>query len=128
MKASAPVLSETDFQRQIIDLARLQGWLVHHSRPAQNRRSQWATPIQGDKGFPDLVLARAGRIIFAELKSEKGRLTVGQKAWIDQLRPALSDVDVRVKLHETAFRFRSFFEGYVWRPSDWPDIERTLRR
>ena len=121
-------LSEADFQRQIVELAHLQGWLVHHTRPAQNRRGQWATPIQGDPGFPDLVLARDGRIIFAELKSEKGKLTHEQEGWLQQLRPVLSDIDVRVTLHETVFRFRCFFEGFVWRPSDWPEIERALAR
>ena len=30
--------------------------------------------MQGDTGFPDLVIARDGQVIFAELKSAKGRL------------------------------------------------------
>ena len=100
--------SEADFQTQIIALAHLQGGIVHHTRSAMNRRGQWSTPIQGDKGFPDLVLARGGRIIFAELKSEKGKPTPEQQAWLEALNWGA--------------------EAYVWRPDDWPDIERTLRR
>ena len=122
------MMTEKQFQQQIVDLARLQGWLIHHSRPAQNRRGQWATPIQGDKGFPDLVLARGGRIIFAELKMEKAKLTSEQKTWLQHLRPALSDIDVRLTIHKTAIRFRCWSEVYLWCPSDWPDIERTLGR
>ena len=101
-------LSEKDFQAQVIDLARLQGWLVHHSRPAQNRRGQWSTPIQGDPGFPDLVLVRGPRCIFAELKREGAKPAAEQRLWLEALNWDN--------------------ETYIWRPSDWPDIERTLRR
>lgn len=94
--------TEADFQTLVVDYARLQGWLVHHTRPARTGKG-WRTPIQGDVGFPDLVLARAGRVVFAELKSEKGRLSAGQSAWLKAV------------------------DGLVWRPSDWQTIKEILR-
>ena len=51
---------------------------------------------------------RPPQIIYAELKSEKGRLTREQKMWIHDLEEAGADVR-------------------LWRPSDMREIEDTLR-
>lgn len=96
-------ISEADFQRQVIELALWMGWKVHHTRPAQYQSGRWATPIQGQPGFPDLVLARGGVVIFAELKSAKGRLSEDQRSWVNTLPNA-----------------------YVWRPSDIEEIKEIL--
>ena len=99
-----PAQSEADFQRQVIALARLRGFTVYHTYDA--RRSV--------RGFPDLVIARAGRdgrpgrCIFAELKSETGRVTLAQRQWLDVLGACGS------------------CEAYCWRPSDWAVVEATL--
>ena len=61
-------MTEREFQRAVVELARLMGWRVHHTRPALTRAGEWRTPIQGDAGFPDLVLCRPPRLILAELK------------------------------------------------------------
>lgn len=98
-------MTESQFQRLVIQYAHLRGWLVHHARPALRQSGGWSTPIQGDRGFPDLVLARDGIVLFAELKSAKGRLTVEQKAWLE----SVGDM------------------GVVWRPADWPQVEARLR-
>jgi hypothetical protein len=76
---------ERDFQRTVIDLARRTGWRVHHTRPALTQRGRWLTPVQGDVGFPDLVLCRPPRLIVAELKRVGGRLTAAQRGWLDAL-------------------------------------------
>ena len=78
-------VTEADFQRLLVELAQLRGWKVQHTRPAQNSRGRWSTPIQGDAGFPDLVLARNGVVIVLELKSEKGRLSASQREWLEAL-------------------------------------------
>ena len=82
-------LTERDFSQQVIELARLRGWKVYHT---------WSS-IHSPAGFPDLVLTRKGRLIFAELKSDKGKLTPAQEEWLASLR-------------ETAARV------YEWRPTD----------
>ena len=82
-----PQVSEADWQAQVIDLARLYRWRVHHCRPAQRQSGGWSTPISGDPGFPDLVLVRSGRVIFAELKRDTAasRMTAAQAGWRDAL-------------------------------------------
>jgi len=89
MKKPKPVdhyslISEKAFTSQVIKLAKVFGWRVAHFRPAMVG-TRWVTAMQGDIGFPDLVLARAGKVIFAELKSETGKLSPTQRKWIDAL-------------------------------------------
>ena len=99
---------EVAFQRQVIDLCRLLGYKVAHFRPAQNARGQWSTPVQADgAGFPDLVIAGRGRVIYAELKAEGEHPTAAQREWLQALRDA------------GAFAF-------VWRPSDLDEIQAVL--
>ncbi len=110
MHGVLPHLSEAEFQTQVIQLARLLGWRVYHSRPAQYRDGHWHTPLQGDAGLPDLILCKPPRLIFAELKSERGRVRAEQQAWLDALRQCAG------------------VEVYLWRPSDWASIVETLKR
>lgn len=101
----AAAMTEAELQTNVIDLARAYGWLVVHQRPALTT-SGYRTAIQGDKGFPDLVMAKRGRVLLAELKSQTGRLTAEQQAWV------------------------TASGAYVWRPLDWlnNDIHRVLAR
>jgi VRR-NUC domain len=91
--------TEKQFQASVVEVARLHRWRVYHTH--DSRRSE--------PGFPDLVMVRRRRIVFAELKAEKGRVTDTQREWIGALRMA------------------SACEVYVWRPSDWDEIMRRLR-
>ena len=108
--------TEEQFMTAVAQYARYHGWLVAHFRPARNGRSRgkrWHTPVQFDgAGFPDLVLARDGEIIFAELKSERGRLQPNQRRWIERLASAGAQ---SVEVH-------------VWRPRDWEHIQARLGR
>lgn len=79
---------EAILQAKVIQLAKMNGFRVQHSRPVQQANGRWLTAISGDAGFPDLVLAHAERgVLFIELKAEGGKLTPGQVAWANQLRP-----------------------------------------
>jgi hypothetical protein len=98
-----PAMSEDDLKATVIQMARDNGWLVCHFRPAKTEKG-WRTPIEGDKGLPDLVLARRGVVLLAELKSGTGRLSNDQKKWLDHLGAM----------------------GCVWRPADLPEIEKAL--
>jgi hypothetical protein len=69
-------MTEAQLQRTIVEAAQLLGWLVYHTY--DSRRSH--------KGFPDLVLAREGRVIFAELKTAKGKVTGDQEQWLKRLQ------------------------------------------
>lgn len=78
-------MSEADLQTAVLDLCRLRHVLVHHCRPSLTQSGRWATAIQGDGGFPDLVLAGTRGVLFRELKSAGGRLSPQQRAWLEQL-------------------------------------------
>lgn len=84
---------EREFQAQVLQLAKLSGWFCYHTH--DSRRSA--------AGFPDLVLVRAPRVLFAELKSEKGQTRPEQAAWLEALRGCRS------------------VEVALWRPRDWPE-------
>ena len=103
--------SEAEWQDTVVAYAGIRGWLVHHCRPAAGATGRWRTHITGSPGFPDLVLARHGRVVFAELKSERGKLAREQAAWLEELVPRDPNRPVDV---------------FVWRPSDWPEVERVL--
>tara|TARA_R110000744_G_scaffold112956_1_gene211702 strand:+ start:277 stop:606 length:330 start_codon:yes stop_codon:yes gene_type:complete len=87
-------MSETTFLNWVMDLANQATWLVYHTH--DSRRSQ--------PGFPDLTMAKGGRLIFAELKSEKGRVSPHQQVWLNQLEK-IKGVEV-----------------YLWRPSHIDEI------
>lgn len=120
-----PTISETAFKDLIIEFARLRGWLIHHDRPAQNHKGKWASHIQGDPGFPDLVLARRGRVIFAELKTEKGNLGEHQERWMDELTEPVWDEACADHNHSCP-HVESLLVR-VWRPSDWDVVQEVLR-
>lgn len=85
MARNAP---ERILQEKVIQIARMNGFMVHHSRAVQQADGRWLTAIQGDAGFPDLVLAHTHRgVLFVELKSDTGRLSSGQTAWRRNLAP-----------------------------------------
>jgi hypothetical protein len=98
-----PVMTEAQFQQRVVDLAQHCGWHATHFR-AVYTSGRWRTPLTGHAGFPDLVLARGGVVIAAELKTDRGQLSAEQKAWL----AAFGD------------------HGRIWRPRDWPEILATL--
>jgi len=85
--------TEAQCQRTVVAAARLGGWFVYHNRPAQNGAGKWRTALQGDQGFPDLVLVHAiARVVwFIELKRKPNTLAPPQLAWADALRAAGAD-------------------------------------
>lgn len=111
------MITEAQFQAQIVDLAKMSGWLVHAERPAQYQSGRWATHIQGMAGFFDLVMIRDGDVIFAELKVGKNKPSEAQNAWIDALAPAL---------HLSRNPLMPSVRAFVWRPADMPAIQRIL--
>lgn len=102
-------ITEAEFQRQVLECAKLYAWRVAHFRYGQNRSGRWMTPVQADAaGFPDLLLLRGGNIMVAELKVGRNKTTADQSAWLD------------------AFA-RTGVPAFLWRPEAWAEIEATLR-
>lgn len=118
-------MSEAQLQAAIVECAETFGYFVAWipdwlyalaiKAMARGRRGdrQWSPP-----GFPDLVIMqglndprRPARLIFAELKSDTGRLRVPQHDWLRGLQ-RIPGIEV-----------------YVWRPDDWLDgtVDKILR-
>ena len=104
---SGAIAREKDFQKAVTHALNALGWRWYHSRPAQTSKG-WRTALSGDAGYPDITAVRRDRIVFIELKAEKGRLSEEQGVWLADLGAAGA-------------------EAFCWRPSDWPTIEETLR-
>ncbi len=102
----ARAMKEDQLLEAIRDYARLRGWLCYHTH--DSRRSE--------PGFPDLVLVRGGRLIFAELKKEGEHPTKEQRKWL-------------LQLDKVANNWNESVDAYVWYPSDWLSgkIEEVLR-
>jgi hypothetical protein len=98
VRRRAPWITEKQWQANVETIARLHGWMAYHT--FDSRKSS--------PGFPDLVMLRGPRLVVAELKTERGRVGLAQRRWLD------------------AFR-RSGAEVFVWRPSDIQAVERVLR-
>jgi hypothetical protein len=90
--------SEKEWQRAICNRADWLGWHWYHTH--DSRRSP--------AGFPDLVLVRRDRLIFAELKTDKGRVRPPQHHWLQLLEQTMSEV-------------------YVWRPRDYDHVLEVLK-
>ena len=79
-------MSEVQLQSAVLEMAKLLGWRVAHFRTA-NTTQGWMTPVAADgKGFPDLCMVRGERLLFVELKAEKGRLSPEQDEWLAALQ------------------------------------------
>lgn len=73
----AHAMTERELSQAVVDLARLLRWRVHRDPPWRSTGT--------DAGYPDLTLVREGKVIWAELKREGGKLTAAQKAWFAAL-------------------------------------------
>lgn len=106
------VLNAAMTERELFECVRAHlnafGWLWHHVYDA--RRS--------NAGLPDLIAVKNGRLLFIELKTEKGRLTDEQRVWLMALHHAGGE-------EGTPYGARTC----VWRPSDLSSgvIESVLR-
>lgn len=83
-------MTEKELRTAIVRAAKEFGWRVYFS---------W-TSIHSPKGFPDLCMVRGERLIFAELKTDKGLVRPEQTEWMDALRAS------------------GRCEVYLWRPAD----------
>jgi hypothetical protein len=104
---SLPPMNEKTWLGQVVDLARLRKWKVYHTHNSMHSPS----------GFPDLVLCRPPRLIFAELKTDRkgSHTTVDQEEWLAVLR-----------LCAYYRGAGSGVEVFLWRPSDFDDVREVL--
>ena len=101
------VVTEKQFSQQIEQLLDLFGWRWCHFRPARTAQG-WRTAISGYEGFPDYIAVKGKRLLIAEIKSDKGKLSPEQEVWLDELAACGQEV-------------------YLWRPAHFEEIARILR-
>lgn len=90
--------TEERFQATLIKTARALGWEAYHTHNSQG----------SVEGFPDLVLVKGPRLIFAELKGKGGKYSAAQNRWLQLLAATPNEV-------------------YRWTAKDWDEIEAVLR-
>jgi len=91
-------VTEKELDTLIREIATRCGWIRYHT--FNSRRSP--------SGFPDLVLVKPPRVVFAELKSGTGKPTPKQVEWLGLLSACPG------------------VETFLWRPDDLDDIARVL--
>jgi putative heme degradation protein len=101
--------SETQFMQQVTQLAQYYSWRIYHTH--DSRRSP--------AGFPDLVLVRPPELIFAELKTEKGRVRPEQADWL---------ADLEAVARVLAVEGVRALDVCLWRPSQFDEINARLAR
>ena len=105
-------MSERLFTNEVIALARDHNWTVFHLHDQDSYENY--RKIATGSGFPDLIMHRAinrgqASMVVAELKvdSDYSSVKPHQEEWLNA--------------------YRQFIPTFVWRPSDWDEIERVLR-
>lgn len=91
--------SEDQLLSNVAVYAARRGWIFYHP---------WKS-YHSAAGFPDCTLIRPPRVIFAELKSMKGKMRPDQEIYKENLM-ACEGV-----------------EYYLWDPSHWSEIMEVLR-
>jgi hypothetical protein len=102
-RINASVL-EGDFQKDVVEAAETLGFLCYHTY--RSDRSQ--------AGFPDLVMVKPPRVIFAELKRQKGKPKPAQEMWLAALGQCMYEGKA--------------IEVYLWRPGDMDALLEILQR
>ncbi len=99
MAAVSVAQTEAEFQAAVVELAESLGWKVWHDNDSRRNRA----------GLPDLELLRGASMLRLELKTEKGKVSGAQEAYINRLN------QVR------------FVVADVVRPSQWDQLVDILQ-
>lgn len=140
--------TESQWRAQVNDLALMYGWRVYfvlNSTRVIDTRTRGRIRVSNVNpsgvGFPDMVLVRGRdrRLIFAELKRDRGprgggehehvEPTVEQRAWLADLEAvaALCDVAARAAFEQRTASQPPPLEVHVWRPSEIDAVTEILR-
>lgn len=76
-------ITEKELTTQLVDIARMTGWRRYHTWRSKHSAA----------GYPDETLVRE-RLIFVELKTEKGKLSDDQRDWLRALLAANAETYV----------------------------------
>lgn len=96
--------TEAELLAFVRDAAAWGGWMVYHTHRSD----------RSEAGFPDIVAVHRTlrRLVFAELKTAKGKVTVAQDLWLEVLGAVTDRYSWGRKVPEV----------YLWRPCDAREI------
>jgi len=85
-------LGELEFERWVVHNAWLKGWCGFHVRNSdgvvQGVHRQLPDQHEDALGFPDWIFVRGMKVLYRELKTNHGRLSVPQMWWLSVLPDA----------------------------------------
>jgi hypothetical protein len=122
------LLTESQWASIVNETAAIGGWRRYHTYLSK----------RSPAGFPDLVLVKPPRLIFAELKTDAktSKPTEQQEEWLEDLRGVAEGVELlrglaldvaeKVQVAANGIAESPLIEVHVWRPSDWPTVVETL--
>lgn len=85
-------MNERELTAKVVEQCGRHGLLVHHCHDSRR--------CEGTPGLPDLIVASAKGVLFAELKGRDGETSADQDLWL-------------YNLHKGGVPY------VVWRPQDW---------
>lgn len=88
--------THAQFQTAVVDYLTIRGWECWHDNDSRRNKA----------GLPDLLCLRE-RCVWVECKTERDRLRPEQRRFIARLKAAGQEV-------------------HVWKPRDWPAIEKVM--
>jgi hypothetical protein len=101
----ARTMTEKQLEAAVAGRARVYGWRRYHTHRSD----------RSPAGFPDDALVRAGRLAFLELKTEAGKLSTEQAAWLADLELVATYAgliaDGRPLITVRVIRPRDLFDG-----------------
>ena len=111
----AKAMLERVLQEHVRQLLNLHRWRHYHTHLAKHSPA----------GFPDVCAIRGNRLLFAELKRERGKLSPDQLLW----KADLEHIAEVTAIAASDTPYARPVEYYVWRPSDLLSgrIEEILR-
>lgn len=85
-------ITEANWQKIVIKIAEEYGWKWYH--PPDNIPNKAGRRQSVKAGYPDLTLVRNNRLIFIELKTNKGKATEQQEDWLEALSKAGAETHI----------------------------------
>lgn len=101
------MMTHAQFQRRVVELCDERGLLVHYEPDSRRGRA----------GFPDLVIAGLGGVLFAELKTPGDIVRPAQRRWLSTLEASgLVSVAVWRPLDLGRLEIQRRLDGLALRP------------
>ena len=128
--------NEAAWQYTVVGVARLYGWRIFHAPAGGKGGRADREQLPEGRGFPDLVMVRGPRLVFAELKTRTGKLGPGQEEWLHAFA-VVGDAVESLRLAALAANGGALplachppasVEAYLWRPADFEDVHAVLGR